>query len=126
MTYELAVWQGDPPVNDDVALATFNALYEKWFGDDEPPPDEDPTPTPAIQRYVASLLQRWPDITTDAGEESPWADGPLFNNAAGNLFYFSLLWSKAEEASAFCADLAGQYGLVCFDPQANTVRSTRQ
>ena len=124
MSYDLAVWEGGSPAGEKVALATFLALYEKWFGDDEPPPDEDPTPTQPIQRYVAALLERWPDITTDAGDESPWADGPLEANAAGNFFFFSLVWSRAEEAAAYCADLATRHGLVCFDPQTNAVRSS--
>lgn len=31
-------------------------------------------PTPAIAEYVGALLERWPDITGDAGEDSPWSD----------------------------------------------------
>ena len=41
------------------------------------------TPTPRIQRYVDELLSRWPDINTDEGQDSPWADGPLIGNASG-------------------------------------------
>ena len=76
-------------------------------------------PTPAIAKYVAWLLQRWPDLAEDdAEEESPWADAPIINNAMGSLFYFAMVYSKAEEAVAFAAELATQHGLNCFDPQS--------
>ena len=45
-------------------------------------------PTAAIRDDVAALVTRWPDITDPAGEDSPWADGPLINNADGHAIYF--------------------------------------
>lgn len=58
----------------------------------------------------------------DAGEDSPWADGPLIGNAIGEAIYFAMVWSRAEEASDFASRLAAQHGLVCFDPQSETLR----
>lgn len=83
--------------------------------DAEPPSD-------LISAFVASLLTRWPDITSPAGDGSPWADGPLINNASGACIYFAMVWSQGEEASAFAASVAAQHGLVCFDPQAEVLR----
>lgn len=122
VSFDLAVWEGPRPSSDDEALATYESLYEKWFGRER---DEslDNRPTPGIFEYIEALLARWPDITTDAGESSPWADGPIINNAAGNFFYFSMVWSRAEEAAAFCADTARTRGLVCFDPQSVSLRT---
>ncbi|MGN6694787.1 MAG: hypothetical protein ACTHN0_11490, partial [Aquihabitans sp.] len=78
--------------------------------------------TPAIVAYVDALLARWPDITTDGGADSPWADGPLINNATGPVISFSMRWSAAEDASWLAAELAQTHGLVCFDPQAERLR----
>ena len=67
-----------------------------------------------------ALLAKWPDITKD--EDSPWSDAPLMNNARGNVFYFGMVSSGAEEASTFAAALAKEQGLVCFDPQTGRLR----
>ena len=117
VSFDLAVWEGTQPATNVEALAAYQALYDKWFGvvvDD----DVDYSLTPGIVGYLEALLQRWPDITMDEGDSSPWADGPLVNNAAGNFFYFAIVWSKADETAAFWAELARARGLVCFDPQA--------
>ncbi|NPC95976.1 hypothetical protein [Nocardioides sp. zg-DK7169] len=117
MSYDLIVWEGDAPVSDEAARAVFVRLMERA--------EEDTAaePTAAIRAYVHALLQRWPDITEDAGEDSPWADGPLVNNASGDAIHFSLVWSAAEEASAYAARVAGEHGLVCYDPQLEALRT---
>ena len=116
MSYDLAVWEGARPSSDEEAMTVFLALMDQ-LEDAEPQP-----PTAGIQAYVQALLARWPDITTDAGENSPWADGPLIGNASGASIYFSMVWSAADEASAFAAQLAARQGLVCFDPQLDALR----
>ncbi|WP_127480686.1 hypothetical protein [Nocardioides pantholopis] len=118
MTYDLAVWEGPRPESDESAAICFAQLLDR--------PESDPhataDPTPAIRAYVDALLARWPDITEDAGEDSPWADGPLIGNASGSSIHFSLVWSAAEEASEFAARLAHDHGLVCYDPQREALR----
>jgi hypothetical protein len=42
--------------------------------------------------------------------------------AVGWFIYFPMVFSMADEASAFAADLAQQHGLVCFDPQLERLR----
>ena len=117
MSYALAVWEGQKPESNESAAQMFEELMDRWQeGADGVPP------TPNIAAYVEALLDRWPDITTEEGESSPWADGPLINNAMGPIVYFSLIWSMAEEASTFAADLAASQGLACFDPQAEVLR----
>lgn len=79
-------------------------------------------PTDGIARYVAALLERWPDLTEDEDDISPWSTGPLINEARGPLIYFPVRHSMAEEASAYAADVSASMGLVCYDPQAQRLR----
>ena len=108
--------------DDNDAGDVFEGLYEKHLrvNDHRPNP-----PTPAIQAYVDALLDRWYDLT-DPGEDdtSPWADGPLINDAAGPIIYFGLRPSMADEASAICARIAAERGLNCYDPQWDCLRPT--
>lgn len=125
MSYDLAVWEGPPPADDAEALATYLQLLDKWQDEgvveaihakmrgEQTAYD----PTPAISAYVADLLRRWPDSGDQLGE-SPWADAPVINNATGPLFYFAMVFSMADEAVAFAAELAANHGLNCFDPQS--------
>jgi hypothetical protein len=52
-----------------------------------------------IQRSVDDLVTRWPDSTTEAGNESPWADGPLIGNASGRMIYFAMTTSSGPEVA---------------------------
>jgi hypothetical protein len=126
VSYDLAVWEGDRPRNDADAVEIYQALVSKWLeGTGLDPEVNDPTPRPSILRYVDALLARWPDITTDEGADSPWASGPLAQEAIGPLFYFPMRPSMADEASAFAAAKAEEFGLVCFDPQLERLRPER-
>lgn len=117
MSFDLAVLEGPRPSSDEAAAIEFGLMMDRMetaAGAVEP--------TRRIRAYVDALLAHWPDITTDAGEDSPWADGPLIGNAFGDAIYFSMVWSQAEEASAFAARMANEHGLVCYDPQAERLR----
>ncbi|WP_433199832.1 hypothetical protein ACQP00_27695 [Dactylosporangium sp. CS-047395] len=114
MSYDLAVWEGDRPADDAAGAAEFQRLYGRHAGDE---------PTARIAAYVAALLERYPDIDTDDGADSPWSTGPLIGEARGPLVYFPMVWSACEEVSAWAADLAAEHGLQCFDPQENRMRT---
>jgi hypothetical protein len=75
-----------------------------------------------IAAFVAALLARWPDLTEDEGDSSPWSTGSLIGEASGPLMYFPMRWSMAEEASAYAAEVAASMDLNCFDPQARKLR----
>jgi len=109
VTYTLAVWDGEMPADDEQATAEFNRLVELTEDDDIPP-------TQKIRRYVETLLSRWPDITEEGGENSPWADGPLMGDADGPLFVFGLCTFLGEEPFIYCQALAKEHALVFFDP----------
>jgi hypothetical protein len=51
VSYDLAVWDGPLPTNDNEAAATYRSLVTKWLeGEGLVPEKDDPTPTPAILR----------------------------------------------------------------------------
>lgn len=118
MSYDLAVWEGDRPANDFAARAEFQRLYDQYMGSDTPV-----APTTRVAAYVDALLTRYPDLTTEAGEESPWSTGPLINEVRGPLVYFPMVWSRCEETSEWAAHLAKEHGLNCYDPQWNQLRT---
>jgi hypothetical protein len=71
---------------------------------------------------VRALLDRFPDIGTEEGEDSPWATAPLLGEAHGPLVYFAMVLGWADEVSAWAAQLAGAHGLNCYDPQLDRLR----
>jgi hypothetical protein len=83
-----------------------------WEGD---PPRTDAAAAPIFD------LARWPDIGSVEGVGSPWADGPLINNAAGRLIYFAMTWSSGPQVEDEVAGYAAERGLVCFNPQTGTL-----
>lgn len=117
MSYDLAVWEGDRPPSNSAAGETFMALYERYIR-----AEDDIPPTERIAAYVAALLDRWCDLAEDEDDTSPWSAGPLIDEAAGPLIYFAMRWSMADEASTYAANLAATMGLVCYDPQQETLR----
>jgi hypothetical protein len=118
MSYDLAVWEGDRPVDDTAADQLFRELYDHYIDTDAEYP-----PTLRIAQYVAALLERWPDLTEDEDDISPWSTGPLIGEASGPLIYFPMRYSMADDASAYAAQVASSMGLVCFDPQCQQLRS---
>ncbi|GIF72527.1 hypothetical protein [Asanoa siamensis] len=117
MSYDLAVWEGDRPANDGAAAAEFRRLCDRYLGSVTPV-----EPTARICAYLAALLDRFPDIDTEAGEDSPWSTGPLLGEARGPLLYVPMVLGWADEVSAWAAQLAGLHGLNCYDPQINRLR----
>lgn len=120
MSFDLVIWEGPRPASDEEAAAQHERLAEL---EEEGVQEE---PTPGIRAFVDALLARWPDIHLDAGEHSPWSDGPLIANASGGSIHLAMQWSRAEEASAFVVSTAVEHGLVCFDPQSETLRPHRE
>lgn len=120
LSYDLAVWQGTAPSSDREGGETHERLYEEYLDSGSRVPARE-----AIAAFVAALTARWPD--TGAGDDSPWAAAPLMRGASGPYIYIALAWASAEAVSAFVAETARDFGLVCFDPQADALRpATRE
>ncbi|MBB5776577.1 hypothetical protein [Nonomuraea jabiensis] len=114
MSYDLAVWEGKRPANDEIAGDVYEALMELMDQDGDTPP------TSRISTYVAAVLERWPDF--DEADDSAGAAWSVSPEASGPIVYFCMAYSKAEEVSEFAADLAHERGLVCYDPQMECLR----
>jgi hypothetical protein len=112
MSFDLAVWERRLSDGRDV-----DEVYGELVDRLEEESDPDPA-SPDIREFVHELLNRWPDLGEPGDEVSPWAAGPLMGEANGPWIYFAMTWSGAGEAAAIIADIAGQRGLVCYDPQA--------
>ncbi|WP_107066126.1 MULTISPECIES: hypothetical protein [unclassified Streptomyces] len=117
MSYDLAIWQGDNPSSDREAAKEHDRLYEEYLEVDELMPVTD-----VIADFLEALTERWPD--RGVGEETPWAAIPLSEGASGPYVYISLAWGSAEETSAYVAQVASRLGLVCFDPQLRSMRTS--
>jgi hypothetical protein len=115
VSYDLAVWEGQRPADDEAAGGMFEELYACYV---ESGVRE--IPTERIRAYAEALHARYPDIDED--ERSPWSTAPLIGEAIGPFFYFPMVYSRCEEASAWAAQLAADHGLVCFDPQMGRLR----
>ena len=119
MSYDLVVWEGQHPADDEAGTKFYTEQIIPQLEGYDP---RDPTPpTPRIRAYVEALLKRWPDIGDD-DDGSPWSTSPLIREAVGWFVYFPMVFSMADAASAFAADLAQQHGLACYDPQLERLR----
>lgn len=117
MSYTFAVWDGQKPESATAAVETLERL------DQEYPSGSDVEPTEGIALFLRDLLARWPDISDEAGEASPWADGPLRGNASGPVLLIGVVYSQLQEATDFLVEMAQIHDLVLFDPQEDVVLS---
>jgi hypothetical protein len=117
MSYDLAIWQGDVPSSSREAAKVHARLRDEYLEGEGLVP-----PVSAITDFLSALTERWPD--RDTGDDTPWASTPLSEGASGPYVYIGLAWSTAEMTSAHVAQVANRFGLICFDPQMRTLRSS--
>ncbi|WP_030775798.1 hypothetical protein [Streptomyces sp. NRRL F-2664] len=115
MSHDLAVWDGDRPVDDRQAGSMYDGFYERYLESD----DVVVPPAPRIVAYVDALVARYPD---DVDHNVVWASTPVIDEASGPIVYLVMSYAKAEEVSEYAAELAREHGLVCFDPQGECLR----
>ena len=114
MTYDLAVWVGRVGASD----AEAGDEYEQLMGVLEAVPAV--TPSARTQRFIESLLGRWPEIDAEAGARSPWAVAPLLSCVSGDVAVIPLVWSQTDAAGEV-AKVAAEHRLLCFDLQSDAV-----
>ncbi|MGI5140897.1 MULTISPECIES: hypothetical protein [unclassified Streptomyces] len=115
MSYDLAVWEGERPLDNYEAGVVYDDLYARYLESD----DVFVPPAPRIVAYVEALLQRYPDHI-----DGPivWASPPVIEEASGPILCMLMPYRKAEEVSDYAASLAREFGLVCYDPQGECLR----
>jgi hypothetical protein len=55
--------------------------------------------------------------------DSPWAAGPLIDEACGPLFVFALVVSSLNESIPYCTEVARRRRIVLYDPVQDEVYS---
>ncbi|MGW1067137.1 hypothetical protein ACWD4F_21790 [Streptomyces aureus] len=115
MSYDLAVWDGDRPLDNRQADSAYAELYERYLESD----DVLVPPAPRIAAYVNALVARYPD---ENDPDFVWSAPPVIDGASGPIVYLAMSYGAAEEVCAYAATLAGRHGLVCFDPQDRSLR----
>ena len=114
MSYDLAVWTSPVPLSSRAAAETYEAVMDRL----EAAYETEAEPVPPITAFVEALTARWPDLSDDGGEDSPWAVSPLIADAAGDAIAIPMsVTPLLDEAVAFVAAAAEAHRLVCFDPQ---------
>ncbi|MEV6296492.1 hypothetical protein AB0M41_40140 [Streptomyces sp. NPDC051896] len=78
-------------------------------------------PAAAVPAFYAALVADYPesseaDEATD--ESSPWSAGL---DVGDGYVLMPMQWGRAAEVAPRVIELAGQHGLVCFDPQVGVV-----
>ncbi|SEG56189.1 hypothetical protein SAMN04489712_106292 [Thermomonospora echinospora] len=118
MSYDLAVWEGNPPADDREALSVHLALFDEYLEADI---GELLPGNPLVKEFVTAMAERWPD---SLGEDTPWSAGaPDEGSAAGPIAYLAISYSRAEEVAAYAESVAAELGLICFDINQGRLRT---
>jgi hypothetical protein len=122
MTYDVAVWVGAIPSSPQAADEEFERRMDQLEE-----ADGDLTPAPELLAYVEAALALYPALddapegAEGSDDDCPWASAPLADEIVGDTLYFPLTWTGAEYARDPLAELAASMGLVCYDPQEETL-----
>ncbi|MEU8438826.1 hypothetical protein AB0F18_39310 [Streptomyces sp. NPDC029216] len=81
MSYDLAVWDGEQPLDDEAAGLAFDELFERYLESEEAAVPL----SPRIDAYVNALIERYPED----GRDSPWASPPVIDEASGPIVTYS-------------------------------------
>ncbi|WP_104524953.1 hypothetical protein [Blastococcus atacamensis] len=112
MSYDVAVWAGPRPADDESAEAEYERRADVLEDDDDLPP-----PSPALAAFLDELLTVLPPLDESDDPRSPWATGPEPGDVSGDFAYLTMTYPGAEAALDTVVEVAGRHGLVCFDPQ---------
>lgn len=108
MSYYIGVWEGPAPLSNAHAGSEFGRLSAAR--------GHAPA-SPAIQRFVDSLLEVHPDVDRPDGGDGPWGDGPLSHCVDGMVVYLPVQPERLEEVTPLIEERAASLELVAYDPQ---------
>ncbi|MFC1410309.1 hypothetical protein ACEZCY_13680 [Streptacidiphilus sp. N1-12] len=72
----------------------------------------------AVAGFYAALVAKFPEVEDVGDESSPWSAGLDVDDGC---VLMAMQWGRAAEVAPRVVELAGQSGLICFDPQAGVV-----
>jgi hypothetical protein len=114
MSYDLYVWHETTPITAAGAAAKLDELDERDAAGFEA--------HATVAAFYAELLARFPaleSIEDDALEVlGVWSRTP---EASDRLIAMSIGWRHVAEVAPTVRALAGEHGLICYDPQDNVV-----
>jgi hypothetical protein len=115
MSFDLGVWfQGTRPSRAE-AEETYRRLCE---GESAAV-----GPSASVAAFYAALVVDFPELTDvadAAGESSPWSAG--LDVSDGHVL-MPMGWGQVAKVAHRVVEIAGQHGLVCFDPQGGVVHA---
>lgn len=116
MSFDLAVWHSEGPLEENEATQIYIKLCEEW------PYLEGANPN--VDAFYRELTEKWPEIDTIPEEKigdfdhCPWS---CALSHSGMAIVMSCVWPKAEEVARRVIGLAKKHRLVLYDPQTNLV-----
>src|SRR4051812_31829090 len=103
MSFDLAFWWEKRAISPDEAARKYGALVEGGVGI----VDEHP----ALVAFYSELTDRFPDLTEENSETSPWA-ASLYRT--GECVITSISYPRQEEVSEYLLGLARRYGVASY------------
>lgn len=110
MSFDLGFWWEEQSISPAEAARKYGAMVEGDAGI----ADEHP----ALETFYAELTSRFPDLTEENFEFSPWAS-PLYRT--GECVIVSISYPQQSETSEYLLGLASRSGVTCYDPQSGKV-----
>lgn len=114
MSYDLAVWYSDRPIDEDEARTVLARLVagEAAVTEGEA----------AVESFYRDLCAAYPEIDDYPPahlDECPWA---CAHERSPYHVHISMRWGDASDRAAeLVPELAARHGLVCYDPQGPAV-----
>ncbi|MDQ0904290.1 hypothetical protein QFZ22_000275 [Streptomyces canus] len=110
MSFDLGVWSEDVRPSRAAASETHRRLCAGESAAVRP--------TAAVPGFYAALVAEFPEAEDATDELSPWSAGLDVGDGHALM---AMQWGRAAKVAPRVIELAGQHGLVCFDPQVGVV-----
>ncbi|MBY8878843.1 hypothetical protein [Actinacidiphila acidipaludis] len=113
MSFDLGVWFEEVRPERAAAAETYRRLCEGEAGAVQP--------AAGVAEFHAALVAAFPEpADDDAAGASPWSAGL---SAGDGYVLMAMGFGHVDEVAPRVVELAGEHGLLCFDPQAGVVHA---
>ncbi len=111
MSYDIVCWEGTRPMDDRSAALEYARLLDSAEWKRAAPPSS------TMVEFLRQLTARYPDNIEEGGV---WAM-PLDDSVHGELALICVNYSNALDVIPFVVEVSAEHGLVCFDPQSDSL-----